>query len=187
MGRGNGSRLWLRLAPIAASLAVGSAAPCAGESATNVRLVNNTHRFAMTLALDGAARLLDRPECQLLLDEFKGSSGQSLRGPLEALGMGAPEYLRAGLFFYDAPERVCGTSNVAVTRPGSRAVLICGARFVREMRDSRKVEAVLIHEMLHSLGLGENPPSSDEITARVRARCGQGGPPPVGVRVADRP
>ena len=31
----------------------------------------------------------------------------------------------------------------------------------------------MIHELLHSLGLGENPPSSDHITARVRERSGQ--------------
>ena len=31
---------------------------------------------------------------------------------------------------------------------------------------------VLIHEMLHSLGLGEGPPSSLEITRGVLARCG---------------
>jgi hypothetical protein len=29
--------------------------------------------------------------------------------------------------------------------------------------------------MLHSLGLGENPPTSDHITARVLARCGAQG------------
>ena len=33
-------------------------------------------------------------------------------------------------------------------------------------------EAILIHEALHSLGLGEDPPSSDYITERIRARCG---------------
>ena len=32
-------------------------------------------------------------------------------------------------------------------------------------------EAVLIHELLHSLGLGENPPDSAAITDRVMARC----------------
>jgi hypothetical protein len=31
---------------------------------------------------------------------------------------------------------------------------------------------MIIHEILHSLGLGENPPSSDEITKQVAARCG---------------
>jgi len=29
----------------------------------------------------------------------------------------------------------------------------------------------IIHEMLHTLGLGENPPSSREITQRVNERC----------------
>jgi hypothetical protein len=32
---------------------------------------------------------------------------------------------------------------------------------------------MVIHEMLHSLGLGENPPSSREITKQVTARCGR--------------
>jgi hypothetical protein len=40
-------------------------------------------------------------------------------------------------------------------------------------RNSRNAEAIVIHEWLHSLGLGENPPSSDYITTRVRARCGE--------------
>ena len=33
------------------------------------------------------------------------------------------------------------------------------------------VEALVIHEMMHTLGLGENPPSSLEINARVLKRC----------------
>jgi hypothetical protein len=35
------------------------------------------------------------------------------------------------------------------------------------------VVASFIHEILHTLGLGENPPSSREITKRVIARCGR--------------
>jgi hypothetical protein len=38
---------------------------------------------------------------------------------------------------------------------------------------ARYAEAAVIHEMLHSLGLGEDPPSSDHISTRVMARCGQ--------------
>ena len=34
-----------------------------------------------------------------------------------------------------------------------------------------QTEAYLIHEALHSLGLGENPPSPKEITGRVLAMC----------------
>jgi hypothetical protein len=166
-----------------------SLATQAGESATNVRLVNSSHRFAVALALGSAARQLGHPECQALLDEFKGASGQPLRAGLESLGLSAADYIGGGVFFYDAPERACGTANVAVTQPGSRAVFVCGARFAREMkRNSRHAEALLIHEMLHSLGLGENPPSSDEITARVRARCGQTGPAPgAGMGMVERP
>jgi hypothetical protein len=29
----------------------------------------------------------------------------------------------------------------------------------------------VIHEALHTLGLGENPPTSTEITSRIAARC----------------
>jgi len=32
-------------------------------------------------------------------------------------------------------------------------------------------ESLVIHEVLHTLGLGENPPASVEITRRVEARC----------------
>jgi hypothetical protein len=39
-------------------------------------------------------------------------------------------------------------------------------------QDGVTVELVLIHELLHSLGLGENPPSSAEITRQVTKRCG---------------
>ncbi len=31
---------------------------------------------------------------------------------------------------------------------------------------------MIIHESLHSLGLGENPPRSQDITSRVTERCG---------------
>ena len=33
-------------------------------------------------------------------------------------------------------------------------------------------EVLMIHELLHMLGLGESPPSSGEITRRVRKRGG---------------
>ena len=35
------------------------------------------------------------------------------------------------------------------------------------------VAATFIHEILHTLGLSENPPSPREITSRVLARCGR--------------
>jgi hypothetical protein len=156
-----------------AGLAVGPTVAGGGENAPNVRLTHNTQRFAVARALGGALQRLDGPECQTLLDEFADASGRPLRVALETTGLSAPEYLRR-VFFYDGPERLCGNSGLAVTTPGSRAVFICGSRFVREMSSNgRHAEAAIIHEMLHSLGLGENPPSSDYINMRVLVRCGQ--------------
>jgi hypothetical protein len=58
------------------------------------------------------------------------------------------------------------------TQPGSRVVAFCGAAFAEtERRNARLAEALVIHETFHSLGLGENPPSSHEITTRVLGSC----------------
>jgi hypothetical protein len=37
--------------------------------------------------------------------------------------------------------------------------------------DSWAAEFIVIHELLHTLGLGENPPTPQDITRRVKARC----------------
>lgn len=165
----HGGRLWIA----ATVLALEPGLARAGDDAPNVRLVHNSERFAVARALDGVARMLARPECQALLDEFADTSGRPLRAALEASGRSAPDHL-ARVFFYDAPPHLCRTSTLAVTVPGSRAIFVCGSRFVRQMGSNpRHAEATLLHEVLHSLGLGENPPSPDYITGRVRARCGQ--------------
>jgi len=171
-GRGRG-RSWAGRASIAAAvLALAPGVARASEETSIVRLVHNVEKATVARALDGAARKLALPECQALLDEFKDASGRPLRAALQASGRSAPEYLGGGVFFYDAPPGLCRTSSLAVTQPGSRAVLVCGSRFVRQVgRDPRHAEATLIHEALHSLGLGENPPSPDFITERIEARC----------------
>ena len=67
-----------------------------------------------------------------------------------------------------------GSGAVATTSPGSRFVMICGKQFLEAHAAGDGYAAdLIIHEELHSLGLGENPPSSAEITARVIARCGR--------------
>jgi hypothetical protein len=148
----------------------------AGEGVNDsgtARLTLAAHRYALARAIHAAADQLADERCQALLDEFADASGQPLRSALATDGLAVTEYM-ARVFFYDAPESACRGANLAITRPGSRAIFVCGARFQREMsRDSRNAEAIVIHELLHSLGLGENPPSSDYITRRVRARCGE--------------
>ena len=171
--RGKG-RAWAGRAGVVVALGLVAAIATAADNASNVRLANSVQKQAVARLLASAARQLDHPECQGLLDEFADASGRPLRAALEASGLRASEYLETSVFFYDAPSRLCGTANLAVTAQGSRAVFVCGERFVRQLsKNSRHAEAALIHEALHSLGLGENPPSSDYISERVLARCGQ--------------
>lgn len=63
----------------------------------------------------------------------------------------------------------------AYTTPGGSVVYACTGRFRRWQAGSGPSAPVnvLIHETLHTLGLGENPPTTEEITARVEARCGR--------------
>ena len=42
-------------------------------------------------------------------------------------------------------------------------------RFALKTRDG---ELLILHELLHTLGLMENPPSSAAVSAVVRERCG---------------
>jgi hypothetical protein len=61
----------------------------------------------------------------------------------------------------------------AFTVPGHHVVRICSTQFAElSTRLPVAAELVLIHEMLHTLGLGETPPSSREITQQVTMRCG---------------
>jgi hypothetical protein len=49
---------------------------------------------------------------------------------------------------------------------------VCGQRIVQFAVTTKGAEILLIHELLHALGLGENPPTSARITDAVMHRCG---------------
>ena len=129
---------------------------------------------AFRRAAAGALRRLESPKCQRLFSEFRDRSGRTLKEELDALGQTPVSFMGWVLFVDGRDERLCGDANVlAMTQPGSRAIWICGKQFADEGAwDPGLTEAVLIHEELHALGLGENPPSSTSITRRVRVRCG---------------
>jgi hypothetical protein len=129
---------------------------------------------ALRRAVMGARERLARPECQRLFSEFKDASGRTLQENLDAQGQTAASYVDRILFADGARLRRCKDSpNVlAMTDQGSRVVYICGRQFAFvDGNNAAQTEAFIIHEELHSLGLGEDPPSSKEITARVLASC----------------
>jgi hypothetical protein len=133
-------------------------------------------RAALERAAVGALRRLRDPECQQVFADFRDAEGLLLQEKLEALGQTGASYLAGRMWFVEGSgARACQSSRtVAVTTPGSAVVFVC-ARQLRErgFHDPAFVEAVLIHEELHSLGLRENPPSNLEITERISRRCGR--------------
>jgi hypothetical protein len=137
------------------------------------RMPPGAQHAALSRAVMGARQRLTRPQCQQLFSEFKDPSGRTLQERLDAQGQTGASYLGLIVFADGARLRRCQDTNIfAMTDPGSRVVYVCGHQFASvDDNDPALTEAFLIHEELHSLGLGENPPSPKEITARVLARC----------------
>jgi hypothetical protein len=156
------------------SLGAGKAEAAAKRPADGVRLYSP---YAMTVdrALKGARRRLAHPGCQRIFSDFHDAAGRPLQDGLERLNATGEGFLGALLFYDGTPgERCARGATLAYTYPGSRVVFVCPAEFARSARhDPFLAEAALIHESLHSLGLGENPPTSAAITARVMSRCRQ--------------
>ncbi|HVD76721.1 MAG TPA: hypothetical protein VNH43_03895 [Vicinamibacteria bacterium] len=138
-----------------------------------LRDLNAMHAAAVERALAGAARRLESAECRRIFADFRDRSGAPLQDRLDTLGLEAPDYLSFIVFANGAGSRSChGTDIMAITAPLSRVVFVCGPSFAAaEARSPQRAEVVVLHEALHTLGLGENPPDSLEITRRVAERC----------------
>ena len=145
--------------------------------APHVHLSDGWAQARLAQAVAGAQARLMRPECLRVVADFQDSQGQSLLERLNATGMTAPEYLEKKVWFVDGDDTPrCRRSPrvAAFTAPGHHVVKICSARFSRAFeRQPVAAEMLVIHEMLHTLGLGEKPPSSAMITATVTKRCGR--------------
>ena len=124
--------------------------------------------------LRGARARLAAPECQQVLSDFVDERGRTLTTVLRESGRTAQEHLD---LLYLAEGNVTpqclGGKRLAFTTPHSRVVFICEQLFEPYAKQNPTgAEILLIHEFLHTLGLGENPPSTNEITDRVASRCG---------------
>jgi hypothetical protein len=161
----------------AVSLVLFCAGPARPEGAAPGKRVRIGPRYSagtVERALAGARRRLERPGCQRLFSEFADGEGRPLADVLEAKGTTGRDHL-GSLIFYDGTDQApCERDGtLAFTWPGSPVVFVCSVRFTRAAHNSPTLaEAALIHEGLHALGLGENPPTSSAITSRVLSRCG---------------
>ena len=134
-------------------------------------------RLRVARAIEGAKERLADPVCQQVLTDFHDGLGRTLLANLQDMNKRPLEFFD-DLWFVDASEaRPCQRrpALVAYTTPGSRVIYVCGSRFVHPIFriDGPLVEFLIIHEFLHALGLGENPPKHEQITRQVAARCGR--------------
>ncbi|HET7746875.1 MAG TPA: hypothetical protein VFM29_06215 [Vicinamibacteria bacterium] len=163
------------LAVLVLAVAAGAAASTdarIASSAFRVRIARPALATVVTAALEGAGRRLERGACAAIVDDFADAAGRPLVRRLEALGQSPRGYL-SQIGFYDGHAASgCHRSRVvAITAPGSRTVWVCPGFTLLQKRDPGLAEVLLLHEMLHSLGLEEDPPTAAEITAGVIARC----------------
>ena len=162
------SRFAVGRAALAASALFVPAGPAAAGPPRALAL-SKVDDAAVERARAGATRKLQEPECQKLLDDFGDAEGRPLRQSLERWGLSAAEYVQMIAFLRGSSHRLCLRGNVAlVSTPGFPRVYVCDRFAMTEVSEPALAETMVIHEMLHTLGLGENPPSSLEITKRVQ-------------------
>lgn len=146
-----------------------------------VRMADPRSQASVRRAVAGAYERLAQPECRALLLRFRDAAGRTLQDNLDIAGETAQGYLARRVLFYEGYRLATCRSRrakkgLAVTRPGSRVVFVCSQRFGDlQERSPAEAEAVILHEMLHSLGLGENPPTSTAITIAVTRSCFESG------------
>jgi hypothetical protein len=119
-----------------------------------------------------ARRSLGGAGCRQVFADFRDASGHTLQENLDALHEDGQGFLTRITFVDGGSGVQCRMGRLAYTTPGGHLVTYCGAFLDVAREDPKLAAAVLVHEELHTLGLGENPPTSTEITRRVRARCG---------------
>jgi hypothetical protein len=140
-----------------------------------VQIIDPFTRYATRRALDDAARWLSGPQCARLFSEFQDTDGHPLDARLRQLQSTPADYLHLIYFLDGERHPTCQRHGIlAFTEVGSRVVYVCGRDFTRAWnRAPREIVATLIHEMLHSLGLGESPPTPRDISDRVQKLCWQ--------------
>ena len=185
--RSSGAKPWLNaIAGLVLSfLGVAASAEAGAQNLTlpgnkdfilQIDLRDRPATLAVHAAVSGAFHRLRSPACQEVLSDFTDQRGRALKENLLGTGQTPQEYL--GLLSYTdgSGQLPCGRPGIlAFTSPGTRIVYVCGRfrdRFLSlRLKDREELELALIHEALHTLGLGENPPSPQEISEKVRLRC----------------
>jgi hypothetical protein len=170
---------WLRgLFALLAAVSASSSAAAEDAPAFRIWIATPDVALALRRAALAAHRKLQDPRCREVFSDFTDAAGSTLQRNLDALGLTPAQYLTFVVFMdahqlkANASTRCQKVGTLAVAQPGGRVVGVCSEKVVRAVAEQGG-ENLLIHEMLHTLGLGENPPTGAEIDAVVVRRCGR--------------
>jgi hypothetical protein len=174
------SHAWRFRTPLFAGLGLALCAAHAAEGGHGPKpplriRVPDAAGMAVRRALISARQRLGTGHCRDVLSAFESAGRKPpLTEVLEHLGRTLEQHLDTLIFDDGSGRARCASPAIlAFTRPGSDTIYICASQFKNAVRsDPAYAEMILIHELLHTLGLGENPPTSLDITARVTERCG---------------
>ena len=133
-------------------------------------------RARVDRARTGALKRLESDEGRKVFTDFTDAQGRSLQHNLEEWSPSPAEYIDLIPFVDGSSQALCRKTKTAlVASPGVRRVFVCRTFADVQLRQPGVAESMVIHEILHTLGLGEAPrpgaPTSIEITQRVEARC----------------
>ncbi len=127
---------------------------------------------AVRRALDFALAKLASSECPQVYSDFALEGGGTPQDELDRRGIVPAEVLETLVFLEGSREPVCRLGRAALTtKPGSRVIWVCPSFTELHLRHPALSASLIIHESLHALGLGEDPPRSSEITRAVERRC----------------
>jgi len=162
-------RAVIAVATLTLSLAGAAARPASLEKAL---VLAGMERRALESARTQATALLQGEECRKIFSDFADAVGRPLQEKLDGIGQTPAEYLGRVQFLNGEVQMLCRRSRVQMVTTGkSRYVYVCPQFRQYQDRHPERAPALVIHEALHTLGLGENPPTSLEITGRILARC----------------
>jgi len=165
-----------RRAPGRAAVASAILLAATSASAAAPRKLTGWDARAVETARTGAVKRLEQDDCRKLLTDFTDAQGRTLQRNLDEWTASPAEYVRLVPFLDGSSQAPCRNGKTAlVASPGVRRVFVCGTFADFQLRQPGVAESMVIHEILHTLGLGEAPqkgaPTSIEITQRVEARC----------------
>ena len=145
--------------------------PDSTQRTAQIQFVPGSEQQWVAAAVEGAARRLRDPRCQEVLSDFTDAQGRTLAAGLTERGVSPTDHLRTVWFLDGRGYPACAKrSTDAFSVTGGRLVFVCPTLLRRSV--GKHDEILMIHEVLHTMGLGENPPKSDDITNQVAKRCG---------------